>query len=106
MKLYVGKDYYGDRGYFLAHIEHGTRYYYNKNTKDFEINDKLTVDQNLYYIDFKTLAGLLSWANGCEVTVSPDIKDNEVRDFVATLYFVPPQELQAAKDSFELGGAL
>ena len=107
MKLYVGKDYYRDRGYFLVHLKDGSRYYYNKITKDFQVKSPVRdLVEDMYYIDFKTLAGILSWAEGCDVEVSPDIKDNEVRDFLATLNFVPPKESLPATDSFELHGAL
>jgi hypothetical protein len=107
MKLYVGKDYSKDRGYFLVHLKDGSRYYYNKITKDFEVKNTIRdVGDDMYYIDFKTLAGLLSWADGCKITVSPDIQNDQLRDFVATLNFIPPKESQAATDSFELYGAL
>ena len=108
MKLYVGKDYYGDRGYFLAHSQDGHRYYYNKILKDFEVKNVSynKGDDNMYYIDFKMLAGILSWSQGCELIVSPDIQDDQLRDFVATLNFIQPQESQVATDSFKLYGAL
>ena len=107
MKLYVGKDYYKDRGYFLVHLKDGSRYYYNKITKDFEVKNTIRdVADDMYYIDFKTLIGLLSWTNGCIVELSPDIKDNELHDYLVSSNFVTRKESQAATDSFELYGAL
>lgn len=104
MKLYVGKDDRKDRGYFLCHFKDGRNYYYNKITKDFQAKSLIVgLNTDMYYIDFKTLVSLLNrFAEYDTVKIISYIHDDQLRDFVATLNFVPPKE----SDSFELYGAL
>lgn len=108
MKLYVGMDNYKERGYFLVHCKDGRNYYYNKITKDFQAKSLVVgLNTDMYYIDFKTLVSLLNrFAEYDTVKIISDMHDDQLRDFVATLNFMPLKESQAATDSFELYGAL
>jgi hypothetical protein len=104
MKLYLGKDHYGDRGFFLAEIlSDNGRFYYNKNTKMFEVNNNRPgVKDDKFYFEPSLLSSILDSINFKSIEVSGSFSNSEL---LSILPMGGKRQLFSS-DDFVLGGAL
>lgn len=102
MKVYIGSDYFENRGYFVRKVdETGLGPIFNGITRKFE--DKHDINDPKYFFKAQEIIDIINILRPNQVLISKSVSQIE-RDIIASNIVFNASE--PAKDLFELGGAL